>query len=200
MQIRDPLEICWAAARNRIDLIVNAKVAKKSDSCKLFPHAIHVLPRYPNFFQLIQKNSWKATIRSRKLFTLFKFVSKNRSALNFFTNSLAFPNLFCTFVPPKNIYNYANRFMCINGPQRVGRTLLSVHPAAVSLAEIEVAAAGRSGLAAPYTVEASYVPSCGSKHYLPTIRAAVTALFSCRFGLLILVSVNFNINASKVRL
>ena len=58
-------------------------------------------------------------------------------------------------------------------------TLLPQHQAAVSLAEITRTSRLRPGIGAPVATETSHVSSVGSKHYLPALRAAVTALFSC---------------------
>ena len=84
---------------------------------------------------------------------------------------------FCTFVPPKNIYIYATNFYYIIRSCRASAEVFPVHPATVGLAETEVAAAGIPGAGAPDEAETPHVPASGSKHYLPTIRAAVTALF-----------------------
>ena len=57
-------------------------------------------------------------------------------------------------------------------------TLLPEHQADVSLAKITRTSCLRPGIGAPYATETSHVSSVGSKHYLPALRAAVTALFS----------------------
>ncbi len=51
--------------------------------------------------------------------------------------------------------------------------LFSEHSAPVSLAQTESPPAGRPQPGAPYTIEASHLPTMRSKHYLPTIRAAL---------------------------
>ena len=56
-------------------------------------------------------------------------------------------------------------------------TLLPQHQAAVSLAETTRTSCIRPGIGAPVATETSHVSSVGSKHYLPALRAAVTAFF-----------------------
>ena len=85
---------------------------------------------------------------------------------------------FRTFVVPKNIHLYATKFYYIIRPCGARTEVFSLHPAAVSVVETEVTSGRRSCLGAPRTAEAPHVPTCRSQHYLPTIRAAVTALFS----------------------
>ena len=54
-----------------------ANLAIFFDPCKKNQLSNHILSTYINFFQLIPFYLWKATIRSRKLFILFKLVSQN---------------------------------------------------------------------------------------------------------------------------
>ena len=79
---------------------------------------------------------------------------------------------------PKNIYLYATKFYYIIRPCGARTEVFPFHPAAVSLVEIEVTSGRRSCLGAPRTAEAPHVSAGRSKYYLPTIRAAVAALFS----------------------
>jgi len=62
-------------------------------------------------------------------------------------------------------------------PNAVGPNVFPLHPAEVCLGEAEVTPAGRSRPRAPCDTPPSHVPSGGSKHYLPTPWAAMTALF-----------------------
>ena len=56
-------------------------------------------------------------------------------------------------------------------------TLLPQHQAAVSLAETTRTSCLRPGISTLDEVEAPHLPAIGSKHYLPALRTAVTALF-----------------------
>ena len=51
-----------------------------------------------------------------------------------------------------------------------GTALLSLHPAALSLAEVKVTPRRRSRSPASNNAEAPFIPPVGSKHYLPTPR------------------------------
>ena len=59
--------------------------------------------------------------------------------------------------------------------------LLPEHQAAVSLAKITRTSCLRPGTVAPYATETSHVSSVRSKHYLPTIRAAIDCPMSVLF-------------------
>jgi len=85
--------------------------------------------------------------------------------------------LFCTFAVPKNIHQYANKFLWNFWSCRARAEVFPLHPAAVGLAQTEVAARRRSGTGALGQAETPHVSTDRSKNYLPTIWAAITALF-----------------------
>ena len=79
-------------------------------------------------------------------------------------------------------------------------TLLPQHQAAVSLAETTRTSCIRPGISILDEVEAPHLPAIGSKHYLPALRAAVTALFSRFSASQTLLSPNFEFPQPKPRL
>ena len=83
---------------------------------------------------------------------------------------------------PKNIYLYATKFYYIIRSFGARAEVFPLHPGAVSLAQTEVTSGRRSCLGAPRTAEAPDIPAGRSQYYLPTIRAAVAALFSWFFA------------------
>ena len=95
---------------------------------------------------------------------------------------------FCTFVQPKNIYIYATRFYYIIRSCGACAEVFPLHPAAVSLAEVEIAPRRRSGFASSDQTPASHVSASRSKQNLPSTRAAITARFSCISGSLSFLS------------
>ena len=78
--------------------------------------------------------------------------------------------------------------------------LLPLHPAADRLAEAPFSARRRAGSGAPHEIETSHVSPRRSKHYLPTPRAALTALFSCFSDPQSFKPANSNFQALKLRL
>ena len=65
---------------------------------------------------------------------------------------------------------------------RTGNTLLSEYQADVSLAEITRTSRLRPRFGAPVATETPHVSSVGSKHYLPTLRAALNCPIFVHFG------------------
>ena len=66
-----------------------------------------------------------------------------------------------------------------------------LHPAALSLAEIQITTRGDPSPQAPHNAASALVPPRGSKHYLPTTRKALKRPFLRAF-----LMVLFNRNAS----
>ena len=115
---------------------------------------------------------------------------------------------FCTFVQPKNIYIYATSFYYIIRSCGASAEVLPLHPAAVSLDQIEISFGRRSLFGASHKTEAPHVSPLWSRQYLrlsrpsltarpssplgrsgevcnkllPHTRAAITARFSCVFA------------------
>ena len=84
----------------------------------------------------------------------------------------------CVSLYRRRTYNPYVRKHKIIWPHGARPALFPQHPADVGLAETEVAVAGRSSLSAPRPAAPPYVPPSRSKHYLPTIRAALSCPFS----------------------
>ena len=89
---------------------------------------------------------------------------------------------FCTFVQPKNIYIYATKFYYIIRSCRACAEVLPLHPAAVSLVEVEVTYGRRSLLSASHTAEAPHVPPLWGRQDLRLPRPSLTARPSSPLG------------------
>ena len=76
-------------------------------------------------------------------------------------------------------------------PYGARTALFPLHPAAFSLAEVQITTRGDPSPQAPHNAASTLVPPCGSKHYLPTTRKALKRPFLGAF-----LMVLFNRNAS----
>ena len=82
---------------------------------------------------------------------------------------------FCIFVQPKNIYIYATRFYYIIRSCGASAEVLPIHPAAVSLVEVEVTFGRRSWFGTFVETEAPHLPPLWSRQYLRLSRPSLTA-------------------------
>ena len=60
--------------------------------------------------------------------------------------------------------------------------LFPLYPAALSLAEVQITTRGDTRSPAPHNAASALVPPCGSKHYLPILRASVRCPILGLFG------------------
>lgn len=77
---------------------------------------------------------------------------------------------------------HATKFLFNDGSYGASDTLLPLHSTIDRLAETPISARRRAGSGASHKIETPHVSPSRSEHYLPTLRAAVTALFSCFSG------------------
>ena len=103
----------------------------------------------------------------------------------------------CVSLYRRRTYNPYVRKHKIIWPHGARPALFPQHPADVSLAETEVAVAGRPSLSAPRPAAPPYVPPGRNKHYLPTIRAAMSCPFSSISALWILVCLKIDFQLTK---
>ena len=89
---------------------------------------------------------------------------------------------FCTFVQPKNIYIYATKFYYIIRSCGACAEVLPLHPAAVSLVEVEVTDGRRSRFGTFVETEAPHLPPLWSRQYLRLSRPSLTARPSSPLG------------------
>ena len=89
---------------------------------------------------------------------------------------------FCTFVQPKNIYVYATRFYYIIRSCRASAEVFPLHPAAVSVDQIEISFGRRSLLSASHTAEAPHFPPLWGRQDLRLPRPSLTARPSSLWG------------------
>ena len=82
----------------------------------------------------------------------------------------------CKFISLTNNH-YATKPLFNYGPHWARPTLFPQHSAANRLAETPRSSCRRSASWAPHETQASHIPPCGSKHYLPTSRESITARF-----------------------
>ena len=95
---------------------------------------------------------------------------------------------------------HATKFLFNDGSYGARDTLLPLHSTTDRLAETPISARRRAGSGASHKIETPHVSPSRSKHYLPTLRAAVTALFSCFSGAQSFKPANSHFQALKLLL
>ena len=96
--------------------------------------------------------------------------------------------------------HYATQSKFNHGAHGTRPTLLSLHPATLSLAQTQIPAEWRTRPWASHQTQASYISSSRSKHYLPTLRAAMSCPFSSISGCWTLYRLNSDFEYLKLRL